>query len=128
MVHAGIYPTWSEKKALKHSIEVQKALQSETFESFLTSMYTSRPLDWHGAKHTEGRLPFIVNVFTRMRYLYPDYKLNFSEKCAPSDAIPELIPWFNVPNKNISPQTKVIFGHWASLLGKTGKPLPPLCS
>jgi len=119
--HAGLYPKWSVKKALKLSGEVEKKLQSKHFRAFLPNMYSNEKVCWKHVKDTEKRLTFVVNAMTRMRYITHKLELDFEEKCAPEFASPSLKPWFDVENKKTGPDEVVVFGHWASLNGKTAK-------
>jgi bis(5'-nucleosyl)-tetraphosphatase (symmetrical) len=54
-----------------------------------------------------------------MRFIENQNELNFSCKVAPELAPSHLSPWFKVVNKQLKPTTRVVFGHWASLNGKT---------
>ena len=66
-----------------------------------------------------SRWRFIINAFTRMRYLTTDGNLEFSNKSAPSQSQPDFVPWFKTANKKLKPHQKIVFGHWAALMGKT---------
>lgn len=116
--HAGLYPTWSPKKALTLSQEVQTQLQGKKRTDFLKSMYGNTPAVWSEDLSGEERLRFVVNAFTRMRYLN-GLALEFKTKCHPSASPQNLVPWFKVTNPKLKPNKTVIFGHWASLMGET---------
>ena len=75
MVHAGIYPAWSIKKALAYASEVEATLQSTKSHEFFHHMYGDKPPRWSKDLKGWDRLRFITNAFTRMRYF--DYKVNF---------------------------------------------------
>jgi bis(5'-nucleosyl)-tetraphosphatase (symmetrical) len=83
LVHAGIYPEWSLKKARKMAKEVENVLQGNQAAEFLGNMYGSKPDRWSKELQGQKRLRFIVNSFTRMRYCRPDASLDFSAKLAP---------------------------------------------
>ena len=117
--HAGLYPEWSFKKAIKLSSEVQNVLISDNYIDFLTRMYSKKMSNWEQVKHAPQRQKFIVDAFTRMRYLAGNKELEFSEKCAPQDARNDLIPWYKIKNTQIKPNQRIVFGHWASLMGNT---------
>ena len=77
-------------------------------------MYGNEPDRW--ADNLEGmdRIRYIVNCFTRMRYCWPDGRLDFREHGAPGSQIPGLVPWFQVPDR-ASQQARILFGHWSTL-------------
>jgi len=119
--HAGLYPDWSFKQAIKYSNEVSCVLQSANAKAFLEQMYGNQPSVWQESLSGHDRLRFIVNAFTRMRFL--DKKaLEFKQKCHPNAAPKAIKPWFCVKNKSLKSHQKVTFGHWASLQGETHNP------
>ena len=117
--HAGLYPKWSVKKALKVSIEVSEQLQGQNWKEFLSNMYGNQPAIWQKSLQGAERLRFIVNAMTRMRFIKNKDELDFNCKTTPDLATDDLTPWFNVPNKKLKANQKVVFGHWASLNGNT---------
>jgi bis(5'-nucleosyl)-tetraphosphatase (symmetrical) len=116
--HAGLYPLWSVNKALKLSQEIQAQLQSDSVEKLLNNMYGNMPNIWHKDLSGYARYRFIINAFTRMRFVHQDASLNFDTKCHPKNAPVHLLPWFNYQNTSLKPSQTLIFGHWASLLGE----------
>jgi bis(5'-nucleosyl)-tetraphosphatase (symmetrical) len=121
ITHAGLYPAWSHKKTLKLSYEIQEELQSGNPKKFLTSMYGSMPNRWDKSLKAENRYRFIVNACTRMRYVHSDNSLDFATKCHPQNAPSGLLPWFLAKNEKAKAKETIIFGHWASLMGKLPK-------
>ncbi|WP_395341303.1 symmetrical bis(5'-nucleosyl)-tetraphosphatase [Ningiella sp. W23] len=119
--HAGLYPSWSIKTALKLSNEVQAKLQGKQPEAFLRQMYGNSPTKWDDTLMGYERLRFVVNAFTRMRYLSQDMDLDFAIKCHPNDAPKRVKPWFDMPNTALNEKHLILFGHWASLMGE----IPP---
>ncbi|WP_220719080.1 symmetrical bis(5'-nucleosyl)-tetraphosphatase [Agarivorans litoreus] len=119
MVHAGIYPKWKVSKALKLGKEVQKQLASDDYLSLLKNMYSNEPARWSDELVGYDRLRCIINVFTRMRYCFPDASLDFESKLPPNkNTNPNLKPWFELPGKHLK-ETHIVFGHWAALMGKS---------
>lgn len=118
--HAGLYPAWSIKKALALSKEVNTALNGTQKTKFLKSMYGNTPTVWSDDLEGEQRLRFVVNAFTRMRFLNGQ-ALEFKTKCHPETAPNDLIPWFDQHNPKLKKKKVLIFGHWASLMGQTNK-------
>ena len=85
LVHAGIYPDWSLKKARGLAKEVEDVLRGPKPEKFLKKMYGSDPDRWSEELSGNRRLRFIVNSFTRMRFCRPDGSLDFTAKLGPDD-------------------------------------------
>ncbi|WP_026959558.1 symmetrical bis(5'-nucleosyl)-tetraphosphatase [Aliagarivorans taiwanensis] len=117
--HAGLYPGWSAKQAVKLSNEVSEQLRGDDYRTLLQKMYGNQPDSWDEQLSGYKRLRFIINAFTRMRYCYTDGRLDFDSKLAPDsvEGTP-LQPWFTLDNPALRKRS-VIFGHWAALMGKT---------
>jgi bis(5'-nucleosyl)-tetraphosphatase (symmetrical) len=119
VTHAGLYPQWSVKKALKFSLEVSEQLKARDWKEFLTEMYGNQPETWQKNLVGRERLRFIVNAMTRMRFIKNHNELDFSCKTSPDSAPNDLVPWYKVSNQKLKANQKVVFGHWASLSGDT---------
>ncbi|MDO6712632.1 symmetrical bis(5'-nucleosyl)-tetraphosphatase [Aliiglaciecola sp. 2_MG-2023] len=117
--HAGLYPEWSFKKAVELSDEVSAVLAGPDYLHMLASMYGAEPNRWNEQLLGMDRLRFIINAFTRMRYLKKLNTLEFETKCAPNKFNTSLKPWFAVNNQKLKKSQRVIFGHWATLMGQT---------
>lgn len=118
MTHAGIHPDWSVDEASEYADEVALCLKSRNFVQFLSEMYGNEPALWHPDLSGNERIRFIVNVFTRMRYVTTEHALELNEKQHPDNVAAELQlrPWFSA--RKTSPW-QIVFGHWASLMGDT---------
>lgn len=114
MVHAGIPPQWSMKKARKRAAEVEEVLRSERLEELLHSMYGNTPNLWDKQLTGMDRYRFIINAFTRMRYCRTDKSLDMSYNQAPEQAPENLVPWFSHPERK-SRKNPIVFGHWSTL-------------
>ncbi|OGT55309.1 MAG: bis(5'-nucleosyl)-tetraphosphatase (symmetrical) [Gammaproteobacteria bacterium RIFCSPHIGHO2_12_FULL_42_10] len=121
MVHAGLAPTWRLSEAQCIAKEIEIALQGNLRESTLNSLFGNLPDHWDGSLPSEERLRVAVNYFTRMRFCYPDGRLNLKYKGNLIDKPNDIIPWFEVSSR-INTDLKIIFGHWAALSGKTNMP------
>lgn len=120
MVHAGISPQWTIKQAEKLAKEVEFKLQADDFKSLLTNMYGSVPRNWNDDLTGINRMRYIINVFTQMRYCFADGALEFKNKLSPEKTHnPNIKPWFEV--ESLDQSNNILFGHWASLQGKTNK-------
>jgi bis(5'-nucleosyl)-tetraphosphatase (symmetrical) len=114
MVHAGLLPSWSVSRALELAAEVEAALRSESYRSFLARMYGNRPERWSEALTGYDRLRVIVNAMTRLRLCTADGAMEFVHK-GPLKSLPAAyFPWFAVPNRR-SQDTPIICGHWSAL-------------
>ena len=115
IVHAGIHPGWSLRQALSLSSELEQVLQTADSTVFFKQMYGDHPDYWDDNLTGIDRLRCITNVFTRMRFMTTDHRLDLDAKGDPEQQIDEnLVPWFKLDNQlelNIS----VVFGHWATL-------------
>jgi bis(5'-nucleosyl)-tetraphosphatase (symmetrical) len=114
LVHAGLWPEWSVKKALARSAEVEAALQGEKYRAVLGKMYGNSPRNWSGSLKGPRRLRFIINAFTRMRMLTDSMYLNFAHTGSPWRARDDLHAWFDFENAGLG-ATRVVFGHWSAL-------------
>lgn len=113
LVHAGIYPNWSIKKAAKHAAEVEAILQSDKYPKLLKKMYGKRPAKWSNDLSSWARYRFIINTLTRMRFCTRKGTLNFSCAGKPGTQSRVQYPWYRLhlkPRKN----WRIVFGHWAS--------------
>jgi len=120
MVHAGLPPQWSAKKAVKRSQEVELFLQGENYLDFFHHMYGNLPDQWHKSLQGLDRLRAIVNYFTRMRYCTADGKLDLITKEGLDKAPAGFKPWFKLKRK--TKEDRIFFGHWAALEGKADSP------
>ncbi len=118
MVHAGLPPQWSIKKAQLYAHEVESVLQSDDFSEFMHNMFGNKPKKWHQELQGWDRLRFITNCFTRMRYCKPKGKLDFNDKGEIGSQKKGLIPWFDTLDRK-SAKDRIIFGHWSTLFGQS---------
>jgi bis(5'-nucleosyl)-tetraphosphatase (symmetrical) len=116
MTHAGLLPQWSVAQAEALGREVQAALTSDTSGQFLTQLFGNQPDCWRDDLEGMDRLRLIVNVFTRMRFIDAQGRLDFAAKEGLSSAPEGFLPWFQYPRND---DIRLLFGHWAALEGKT---------
>ena len=100
MVHAGIPPQWSIKKAGKYAREVEAVLRSPACTDFLKHMYGNLPDVWSDDLTGMTRLRVITNYLTRMRYCTRDGVLDLESK-GPSPNLGErkVSAWFSHPGR-----------------------------
>ena len=114
MVHAGLAPQWDLKLARQCAREVEKSLRRDPGKLF-ERLYGDEPDRWDNALEGAERLRFIVNCFTRLRYLDAQGRLALRAKGAPKKAQTQsLVPWFEAPGARWR-GSRIIFGHWSTL-------------
>ena len=113
MVHAGLPPQWTLKRARKSARKVEKKLRGPNYRDFLAAMYDNKPDKWSKELRGIDRLRFITNALTRLRYCTADGKMDFAQKMAPESQPESLFPWFQAPGRR-SIDTKIVFGHWST--------------
>jgi len=114
IVHAGIYPKWSLKKAIKRAHELETVLRGEDYLDFISHMYGNLPDQWSKDLTKWKRLRFICNSFTRMRYCKKNGSLDFKSHGAPGSHPKNTIPWFEFSNRKAKKE-RILFGHWSTL-------------
>ncbi|MDQ7059111.1 MAG: symmetrical bis(5'-nucleosyl)-tetraphosphatase [Ghiorsea sp.] len=116
MVHAGLSPLWSLKKAKKRARNVEAILQSDDWGSFCKALQnkgfaTQDPEDKH------VRLFFNTAVFTRTRFCSDLGLFDWQQKTSAAKD-KHVQPWFEHKNakwkKDGKKKTRVVFGHWAA--------------
>lgn len=112
VVHAGIYPKWSLETAKREAKRVEKKLRKHPRKVF-KNMYGAKPHHWDKNLKGMDRTRFVINSFTRMRFLFKNSGLNFKAKGG-IHTHKKLVPWFEYKHRKVkSPQ--IIFGHWSAL-------------
>lgn len=120
LVHAGLYPCWDLPLALSLAQEVETLLRDARFLDFFPHLYGNEPDVWDPKLTGWDRLRFIVNCFTRLRFCHLDGRIELSTK-EPIYHNSDALPWFEIPNR-LNSSLKIIFGHWASLEGRSSVP------
>jgi bis(5'-nucleosyl)-tetraphosphatase (symmetrical) len=114
MLHAGLAPQWDLTVARQCAREVENVLQRDPQKLF-ERLYGDQPDRWDPALEGEGRLRFIVNCFTRLRYVDADGRLALRVKGSPKKSqSPSMIPWFEAREARWR-GARLVFGHWSTL-------------
>ncbi|GGB61338.1 symmetrical bis(5'-nucleosyl)-tetraphosphatase [Shewanella inventionis] len=123
MTHAGVPPQWDVSTLLQEAEQVSTALQQHDYlTALIAKMYTEDSQQWSSDLAGIDRLRYCINALTRMRFLYPDGRLDFKCKTPPQQqAHASLKPWFEFPSR-CAPKNTLVFGHWAALMGQTNHP------
>jgi bis(5'-nucleosyl)-tetraphosphatase (symmetrical) len=114
LVHAGLLPQWSVRKARALAAEVEAELRGANWQGFLETLWGSKPASWSDDLKGADRLRVIVNAMTRMRFCSRKGKLEFNAKGTPDNAPKGCLPWFEAPARK-SANTTLITGHWSAL-------------
>lgn len=127
LVHAGIPPTWTLAMAQKNAKILERYLRADTdtLDTLLATLY-DKSLDFGSfegcfeglpASITDkAKLKLISDSLTRMRLCKANGKLDFDFKGGADDPLPiGYKAWFDWQGLV---ERKILFGHWAALLGK----------
>ncbi|MDG5501437.1 symmetrical bis(5'-nucleosyl)-tetraphosphatase [Marinobacter sp. BGYM27] len=117
MSHAGLPHIWSASDAVACAGELESVLRSPDAADYFREMYGNQPERWSPDLTGMGRLRVMTNYLTRMRFVAQDGTLELTAKESISSAPEGFEPWFAYPRAD---NTRVVFGHWAALEGKTG--------
>jgi bis(5'-nucleosyl)-tetraphosphatase (symmetrical) len=114
MLHAGLAPQWDLTLARRCAREVENVLRRHPLGLF-ERLYGDQPDRWDDTLEGEGRLRFIVNCFTRLRYVDADGRLALRVKGSPKKSqTPTLVPWFEAHEARWR-GPRIVFGHWSTL-------------
>ncbi|MGD8559775.1 MAG: symmetrical bis(5'-nucleosyl)-tetraphosphatase [Gammaproteobacteria bacterium] len=115
LIHAGLAPQWTLQDAIACAREAEQVLSNDDrFHEFLEHMYGNNPDHWdHHLQHWD-RMRFIINCFTRLRYVDNRGRLKLKAKGAPGSQPPDCMPWFLAPQRQ-SKNDRLLFGHWSTL-------------
>ncbi|NJA89593.1 symmetrical bis(5'-nucleosyl)-tetraphosphatase [Rhodocyclus tenuis] len=114
MVHAGLLPQWSVVQARALAAEVESALSSDDYETFLSRLWGSEPAAWSDDLAGWPRLRVIVNAMTRMRFCTAAGVMDFRVKGEVAKAPAGYLPWFDAPHR-LSADAVMVVGHWSAL-------------
>lgn len=125
LVHAGLAPQWDLATANACAREVEGVLSGAHADELLADMYGNEPDLWSDELQGVARWRFIINCFTRLRYVDGDGRLSMKDKGAPGTQAAGLVPWFEHPGRR-SKDLHVVFGHWSTLDRRGGDGIYPL--
>jgi len=117
VVHAGVLPSWSLSDIASANEELTESLKSDP-EEFFKTMYSDRSKAISKSTNKKNRRRYLINVFTRMRFLSNNNRLDLKTKVKKSGS-KTFKPWFSYEHKALKDVENVIFGHWAALNGVT---------
>jgi bis(5'-nucleosyl)-tetraphosphatase (symmetrical) len=121
LVHGGLVPDWTPRQAANLAREVEAVLRDDS-RTLFDSMYGNKPDKWDEKLRGMDRLRFVINAFTRMRYVTSDGRIDLKQKDAPGEQDEGFVPWFDAPGR-ASRDVRVVCGHWSTLGLKRRKDL-----
>ena len=123
LVHAGIHPRWTIDEAEGYAREVEAVLRGPERDAFFAAMYGNEPAKWSDDLTGMVRLRVITNYLTRMRYCSRKGWLDLESKGPKPPAVSKkkVSAWFSHAGRAAADE-RILFGHWASLLGRTDTP------
>ena len=114
MVHAGVVPQWDTALTLQLAAELEAVLRGPDLGDFLRVMYSNEPDLWRADLAGVERLRFTLNVLTRIRFIEPNGRLEFTSKESAGGGPPRCVAWFDAPGRRTEGQA-IAFGHWSTL-------------
>lgn len=114
LVHAGLPPQWDLATAQACARELEAVLRGPEADAFFVGMYGDQPDRWSDRLSGIERLRFIVNCFTRLRFVGPAGQLDLKHKGKPGSQPAGFVPWFEAPGR-ASSSLHILFGHWSTL-------------
>tara|TARA_B100001996_G_scaffold134033_1_gene102069 strand:- start:1407 stop:1757 length:351 start_codon:yes stop_codon:yes gene_type:complete len=81
-------------------------------------MYGNRRKAISKSTNKKNRRRYLVNVFTRMRFITSKNKLDLQTKFKKTSK-EQYQPWFAYKHKSLKELDNIVFGHWAALNGVT---------
>jgi bis(5'-nucleosyl)-tetraphosphatase (symmetrical) len=115
MIHAGLPPQWDLDTARQCACELETTLQNSGYEDLFLHLAGDGPLRWQEDLEGWGRLRFITNCFTQLRWCDLNGRIDLTgKKRAASAKKKRSRPWFEIPHR-ASKSLHILFGHWAKL-------------
>lgn len=116
MSHAGISPEFDLGMAINYAKRVENKLRQDDIKSWLSYMLKDGVKKFDRDSKSIDIDYYILSSFTRMRFCYGDYRLEYEQKGKPTDKLREkgLKPWFECENRK-EIDLNIIFGHWSTL-------------
>lgn len=113
MVHAGLPPAWSLKKAKRRASKVEQALQGDEWQKFCMKVHSGKFPPTEPESGRMAKLLFTTAVMTRVRYCTQDGVMDWGIRSGTGGMGEDA--WFAHSKlawrgKN----ARIVYGHWAS--------------
>jgi bis(5'-nucleosyl)-tetraphosphatase (symmetrical) len=113
MVHAGLHPDWTLKKALKCAEKIEKELCGEHWREFCRQLHHVKFPIRQPHKDDPTRSLFATAVMTRTRYCTSDGLFNWNIRTGESSNFRDK-PWYAHKRAKWRRKSNIVFGHWAA--------------
>jgi len=113
MVHAGLHPDWSLKKAKKRAAAAEAELQGPGWREFCQLLHHVKFPIKEPAKEDPTRMLFTAAVLTRTRYCSRDGLFNWDVRTGESSNKKDK-PWYAHNDLAWAGDCRVVYGHWAA--------------
>ncbi len=113
MVHAGLHPRWSAKRARALAAEIEVGLTGDDWRTWIKQL-SGKAQAWHDDLDGSERVRAIVQFFARVRMIDKDGVPDLGYDGPPHQAPRGLRPWFELADAKWSDHTAV-FGHWSAM-------------
>ncbi|MDT8375794.1 MAG: symmetrical bis(5'-nucleosyl)-tetraphosphatase [Mariprofundaceae bacterium] len=113
MVHAGLHPSWSLKKARRRARKIEKRLRGDGWVKFCRKLAEADFPATEPLKGKPGRVAFALAVFTYTRYCTRTGSFNWATASGRPDSSRQR-PWFTHKRLAWRDQCRVVYGHWAA--------------
>lgn len=114
LVHAGLFPEWTARKAEEAAREVEARLQGEKAPKLLATVAEKSPERWKDGLSGHERARAALAGFAKLRTLDGEGRMCPDFSGPPDEAPKGCIPWYSAAGRKSAGST-VIFGHWAAL-------------
>lgn len=112
MVHAGLSPLWSLKKAKKRAIKIEKELRSDHWGDFCKQLQDKK-FRAHDVEKKMKRKLFSAAVLTRTRFCTKDGLFDWFRKTSAASSF-VVKPWFAHGKAKWKKDCRIVYGHWAA--------------
>lgn len=113
MVHAGLHPNWTLKKAKKRAAKVEEKLRGKHWKEFCLQLHHVKFPIREPHKKDPTRPLFTTAVFTRTRYCSRDGLFNWDVRTGESSNMRDR-PWHSHNRMVWRRDCRVVYGHWAA--------------
>lgn len=120
MVHAGLFPDWSPRRAERLAREVEERLRGDGGVRLVEAVEQRTAERWKEGLAGPERARAALAGFARMRTVDPAGRMCAGFSGPPDEAPRGCRPWFAVRGRRTAGLT-VIFGHWAALGLRIGR-------
>lgn len=112
MVHAGLPPAWTLKRAKKRAARVEKLLRDDDWKSFCQWMNRGRFPEFEPVRGRMQKRLFAAAVLTRIRYCTQSGHMDWGIRSGSGGQ--DELPWFAHHKLAWRGDCRIVYGHWAA--------------